>query len=84
MRFLTISGKEFLPSQGTFRPIVPEVIVLGRLLDLWGISREGLVDLAILVGTATSTGSHESASDAEDDRGNGGVGRLGQRREARA
>src|SRR5262249_25399896 len=26
VRFLTISGKEFLPSQGTFRPIVPETI----------------------------------------------------------
>ena len=24
VRFLTISGKEFLPSQGTFRPIVPD------------------------------------------------------------
>ena len=32
VRFLTISGKEFLPSQGTFRPIVPETIVLDRLL----------------------------------------------------
>ena len=26
VRFLTVSGKEFLPSQGTFRPIVPETI----------------------------------------------------------
>ena len=51
VRFLTISGKEFLPSRGTFRPIVPEVIVLDSLLDGWRITREGLVDLAILVGT---------------------------------
>lgn len=56
VRFLTISGKEFLPSQGTFRPIVPEAIVLDRLLDLWGISREGLVDLAMLVGTDFNEG----------------------------
>jgi flap endonuclease-1 len=56
VRFLTISGKEFLPSQGTFRPIVPEVIVLDRLLELWGISREGLVDLAMLVGTDFNDG----------------------------
>ena len=56
VRFLTISGKEFLPSQGTFRPIVPEVIVLERLLDGWGISREGLVDLAMLVGTDFNAG----------------------------
>jgi flap endonuclease-1 len=56
VRFLTISGKEFLPSQGTFRPIVPEAIELDRLLDGWGISREGLVDLAMLVGTDFNQG----------------------------
>jgi len=56
VRFLTISGKEFLPSQGTFRPIVPEAIELDRLLDGWGISREGLVDLAMLVGTDFNEG----------------------------
>ena len=56
VRFLTISGKEFLPSQGTFRPIVPEVIVLDRLLQGWGITREGLVDLALLVGTDFNDG----------------------------
>lgn len=56
VRFLTISGKEFLPSQGTFRPIVPETIVLDRLLDGWHIDRESLVDLAILVGTDFNEG----------------------------
>ena len=56
VRFLTISGREFLPSRGTFRPIVPETIVLESLLDGWGISREGLVDLAILVGTDFNEG----------------------------
>ena len=56
VRFLTISGKEFLPSRGTFRPIVPEVIALDRLLGGWGITREGLVDLAMLVGTDFNEG----------------------------
>ena len=56
VRFLTISGKEFLPSQGTFRPIVPETIMLEPLLANWGITRELLVDLAILVGTDFNAG----------------------------
>ena len=56
VRFLTISGKEFLPSKGTFKPIIPETIDLGRLLDGWGITREGLIDLAILVGTDFNDG----------------------------
>src|SRR3954449_2695855 len=51
VRFLTISGKEFLPSQGTFRPIVPETIELAALLAAWQIDRAGLIDLALLVGT---------------------------------
>jgi flap endonuclease-1 len=56
VRFLSISGKEFLPSQGTFRPIVPETIVLDQLLEGWGITREGLIDLAMLVGTDFNEG----------------------------
>ncbi len=56
VRFLTISGKEFLPSQGTFRPIVPETIELDRLLEGWRITREGLVDLGLLVGTDFNDG----------------------------
>ena len=56
VRFLSISGKEFLPSQGTFRPIVPETIVLDDLLQGWGITRELLVDLALLVGTDFNEG----------------------------
>jgi flap endonuclease-1 len=50
VRFLTISGREFLPSQNRFRPIEPETIDLDQLLAGWGLSREQLVDLAILVG----------------------------------
>src|SRR4029077_15929800 len=56
VRFLTISGKEFLPSRGAFRAIVPEADVVALLLDGWRISREGLVDLAILVGSDFNDG----------------------------
>jgi flap endonuclease-1 len=56
VRFLTISGKEFLPSQGISRPIVPELIDLDRLLKELGITREQLVDLAMLVGTDFNDG----------------------------
>jgi flap endonuclease-1 len=56
VRFLTISGREFLPSTGTFRPITPEIIELERQLSAWQITREQLVDLAILVGTDFNEG----------------------------
>jgi flap endonuclease-1 len=56
VRFLTISGKEFLPSRGESRPIVPELLDLERLLHGWEITREQLVDLAILVGTDFNDG----------------------------
>lgn len=58
LRFLTISGKEFLPSQGTFRPLVPELLELDTALAQWGITREGLIDLALLVGTDFNDGVH--------------------------
>jgi flap endonuclease-1 len=56
VRFLTISGREFLPSRGESRPIVPELLDLDRLLEGWRITREQLVDLAIIVGTDFSEG----------------------------
>jgi flap endonuclease-1 len=56
VRFLTISGKEFLPSRGESRPIVPELLDLDRLLEGWQITREQLIDLAILIGTDFSDG----------------------------
>jgi flap endonuclease-1 len=56
LRFLTLSGKEFLPSKGTFRPIEPELIATDRLLALHGITRAQLIDLAILVGTDFNEG----------------------------
>jgi len=56
LRFLGVSGKEFLPSQGKFRPLVPEVLDLDEQLAAWRISREGLIDLALLVGTDFNEG----------------------------
>jgi flap endonuclease-1 len=55
-RFLTISGREFLPSQNTFRPIVPELIDLDRMLEALRITREQLIDLGMLVGTDFNDG----------------------------
>jgi len=51
LRFLTISGKEFLPSKGAFRAITPELIDVPTLLQHYSITREQLIDIAILIGT---------------------------------
>ncbi|HZI51681.1 MAG TPA: flap endonuclease-1 [Terriglobia bacterium] len=56
LRFLTISGKEFLPSKGSFRSITPELIETRDLLSHYNITREQLIDLAILVGTDFNDG----------------------------
>lgn len=56
VRFMTISGKEFLPSRGAFRPITPELIELAPLLDELGITHDQLVDVAILIGTDFNPG----------------------------
>ncbi len=56
LRFLTFSGREFLPSKGAFRPITPELIDLKEWLGAIGITREQLVDLALLVGTDFNAG----------------------------
>lgn len=56
VRFLTISGREFLPSRGTSRPIVPESIDLQSMLNALEITRAQLVDVGLLVGTDFHTG----------------------------
>ena len=56
VRYVTISGQEFLPSSGTSRPLVPELIELKELLNFLDLTREQLVDLAILVGTDFNAG----------------------------
>jgi len=56
VRYLTISGTEFLPSKGIVRPLEPEIIELNVLLNDLKITREQLVDIAILVGTDFNEG----------------------------
>lgn len=56
VRFLTISGKEFLPSKAAFRAITPELIDTASLLAQYHLTRGQLVDLAILVGTDFNEG----------------------------
>jgi flap endonuclease-1 len=51
VRFLTISGREFLPAQRSSRPITPELIDLQRMLEALGITHAQLIDLGLLVGT---------------------------------
>lgn len=56
VRYLTIHGREWLPSRGRARRLEPEVIVLDEFLGHHGITRGQLVDLAILVGTDFNEG----------------------------
>ena len=56
LRYVTISGREFLPSTGGSRPLIPELIELQELLKSLGLTREQLVDLAILIGTDFNQG----------------------------
>lgn len=56
VRFLTISGREYLPSRGAFRSLEPEVIEMSRIGNELRVTREQLVDLAILIGTDFNPG----------------------------
>jgi flap endonuclease-1 len=56
VRYLTISGEEWLPSKGRARRLEPELIELEALLGHLEITREQLVDLSILVGTDFNPG----------------------------
>lgn len=56
LRYLTISGREFLPSRGISRPLKPELINLDKLLSHHILSREQLIDIAILIGTDFNEG----------------------------
>jgi flap endonuclease-1 len=56
VRFLSISGKEWLPSQGRSRRTYPELIVLEKFLDYHGITRALLIDMGILIGTDFNDG----------------------------
>jgi len=56
VRYLTISGREFLPSKGVSRPLKPELIVLEEFLSKIGVTHEQLIDLSILIGTDFNDG----------------------------
>jgi flap endonuclease-1 len=56
VRYLTIYGREFLPSKGVSRPLRPEIIELQTFLKTLGITREQLIDIAILIGTDFNEG----------------------------
>jgi len=51
VRNVTISGKRRLPSKGIVINVVPERITLSSVLSSTGLTREQLVDFAILLGT---------------------------------
>ncbi|AHC51131.1 endonuclease [Sulfolobus acidocaldarius SUSAZ] len=51
VRNITISGKRKLPNKDVYVEIKPELIELESLLKKLGISREQLIDIAILIGT---------------------------------
>ncbi len=51
VRNVTVSGKRRLPSKGIMINVVPERITLSSVLSATGLTREQLVDFAILLGT---------------------------------
>lgn len=55
-RNLTITGKRKLPGKNVYIDVKPEIISLKRNLDELKISREQLVDIALLVGTDYNEG----------------------------
>ena len=56
VRYLTISGEEWLPSKRKARKLLPELIELTDFLDHIGLTRNQLIDLSILIGTDFNNG----------------------------
>ncbi len=56
VRNLTITGKRKLPGRNEYKEIAPEIIVLKEALGELDISREQLVDIALLCGTDYNEG----------------------------
>ncbi|MCX8204723.1 MAG: flap endonuclease-1 [Candidatus Nezhaarchaeota archaeon] len=56
VRYVTIQGTEFLPSKGVVKRLKPEVIELQATLSYLGLSRDQLIDIAILTGTDFNRG----------------------------
>ncbi|MBC7092245.1 MAG: flap endonuclease-1 [Nitrososphaeria archaeon] len=56
VRYVTIQGTDFLPSKKIVKPLEPELISLDETLKALDLTREQLVDVAILVGTDFNKG----------------------------
>ncbi len=56
VRNMAITGKRKLPRKRVYVDVKPEMILLEENLKSWGITREQLVDLGILVGTDYNPG----------------------------
>ncbi len=56
VRNLTVTGKRKLPGRNEYKEVTPEIIILEDVLDHLGITREQLVDIAILCGTDYNQG----------------------------
>ncbi len=56
VRNLTVTGKRKLPGKGVYVDVRPEIIELEDGLSRLGLSREQLVDIALLVGTDFNPG----------------------------
>jgi len=56
VRNLAVTGKKKLAGKSIFVDVKPELIELGKGLEVLGISREQLVDIALLVGTDYNKG----------------------------
>jgi len=56
VRFLAVASTEFLPSRGRSRPVPPELLDLDENLRALGLTREELIDAAILIGTDFNPG----------------------------
>jgi flap endonuclease-1 len=51
VRNITISGRRKLPSKNMYVEVIPEVVELGEVLKMCGITYEQLIDVGILIGT---------------------------------
>jgi flap endonuclease-1 len=56
VRYLTLYGSEWLPSKGRARRLRPELFELERVLECLRLTREQLIDVAILTGTDFNEG----------------------------
>lgn len=56
VRNLTVSGKRKLPGRDEYKEIMPELIVLQEVLEELEVTREQLIDIAMLCGTDYNEG----------------------------